>query len=274
MENLKRIRNGVEDICFKQIPDSILSESERIELQKKYAREVLAGLEQLTSFVDDKAPIVCRLSEQVSLALGSLAMLQEHSEMYFEIEMEIIPPLFSFLFSHRHIAFRDIPRVLDFVNGLREAIDHQRRRESLSCIPAVVAWRPVMETIVNLYSETSRDGYLCGWSSSTRVDIISNLIKLLKEIVHFQRPADLIEFVLTDLIQPLDLLQQSAPDTVELAFTILGQFGGDDLVPYLSRIFEEFLDKNQPDVQMATWFSPRLELNMLTILAKLDPRHL
>ena len=263
MELLKKTRNEVEDLYYRGNP--IVSPDERLDLVQSLVLGIRALVASLSSGVVAEATV-----RKLCAGVKHFSLLQDNSEPYFAAELCVIETLFELLFDPREMSFQ---KRMELLGGLREMISHQRRQVSHVSIPCL-DWSTVMNSIVSAYAETSQQHSLTALSAMDRAELIAELSRLMKEIVHFNKPLALIDFALA-MLRDADLLVQSAVDSVDIAFTMLGFFGGDDLVPILADANSAlWLFYNRVTQQSPTWVHPRLELQLLTVLGKLDPRHL
>lgn len=267
MEELRTLRNHVEDLCYRDLPEGLYPSSQRAE----DAANRVAKIEQLmTQDVSSRS-----IQEQVFQQLVDFITFQENSDFYFAAELRLIKLFFAFLFGPQGEQLTSA-RFLKYVVSAKELLRHQRRR--LDGKPALdLPWCPVVDRMISVYADGLREGYIPSASSIERSEQIEELSKFLKELIYFQ-PADadkeLVNFVMSNFLKNVDLQDTSAIDTVDLAFSILSCIGGDTVATFLSEsesilwTFFEALQRNSP-----LWFQPRLELQYLSVIGKLEPKH-
>ena len=266
MDTLKLIRNRVEDLCYRDLPDGVYSTSVRE--ADTQARATL--IEQLLT-----KELTRDAQDLVLQALVDFLGFQENSEWYFTAERRLVGVLYDFLFVQRgHTVTAS--RFLRFLTDLREMLQHQRRWLSGPAKPAPSRrWEGVMAKILSVYSDGVSVGYIPSASAAERAETIDELLRLLKEMVFLEPPEGLKEYLLSDLLAKADFLDHLAIDTIDLVFVVLGYFPADemagllvDLASPIWTFYSVLRTRGSP-----TWFQPRLELYMLTLIAKFETKH-
>ena len=267
MEELRTLRNHVEDLCYRDLPEGLYASSQRAE----DAASRVAKIEKLmTQDVSSRS-----VQEQLFQQLVDFITFQENSDFYFAAEARLIKLFFAFLFGPQGEQLTSA-RFLKYVVSAKELLRHQRRRLD-GKPPLDLPWRPIVDRMISVYADGIKEGYIPSASAIERSEQIEELSKFLKESIYFQ-PADaekeLGTFVMSHFLKNVDLQDTCAIDTVDLAFTILSFIGGDSVASFLSEsesilwTFFEALQRNSP-----LWFQPRLELQYLSVIGKLEPKH-